>query len=372
MWMIIICALLAGAALSVIYLASRFAKFFVIFESIREKKKIRFAAGLVLVIVILFVAGAALGAINAAILILHLTVFWFICDAVGKLLEKKRGGEFKRYYTGMCAVGVTAAYLACGWYLSHHVWRTEYDISTDKPVGSLRVVLFADAHVGNTFDGEGLLARIKDIQEEQPDLVAVAGDFVDDDTSKEDMAAACRALGALKTTYGVYYVFGNHDKGYYGSEYRGYGADDLVAELEKNNVRVLEDETVLLDGRFCVIGRQDRSAGRTGEERASMEELTAGLDPHLYSIVLDHQPHDYDAQEAAGVDLVLSGHTHGGQLFPFHRMGEWLGIDAKSYGQEKRGNTNFVVTSGISDWAIQFKTGCKSEYVVVDVRQEGF
>ena len=95
--------------------------------------------------------------------------------------------------------------------------------------------------------------------------------------------------------------------------------------------------------------------------------MTEGLDPDKYSIVLDHQPSDFDAQAAAGADLVLSGHTHGGQLFPLHRMGQWLGIDDKSYGCEKRKNTTFIVTSGISDWAIQFKTGCKSEYVVIDV-----
>ena len=86
------------------------------------------------------------------------------------------------------------------------------------------------------------------------------------------------------------------------------------------------------------------------------------------SIVLDHQPHDYDAQTAAGVDLVLSGHTHGGQLFPVNYMGEWTGENDKTYGLEKREHTNFIVTSGISDWAIKFKTGCKSEYVVINIK----
>ena len=98
-----------------------------------------------------------------------------------------------------------------------------------------------------------------------------------------------------------------------------------------------------------------------------MQKLTENLDTSKYSIVLDHQPHDYDNQAAAKVDLVLSGHTHGGQFFPINYVGEWSGENDKTYGLETRDVTNFIVTSGISDWAIKFKTGCKSEYVVIDI-----
>ena len=87
-------------------------------------------------------------------------------------------------------------------------------------------------------------------------------------------------------------------------------------------------------------------------------------------IVIDHQPADYDNQTKTEVDLVLSGHTHGGQLFPFNRVGKWIGANDLIYGYEKRAKTDFIVTSGISDWAIKFKTGCRSEYVVIDVKQK--
>ena len=83
--------------------------------------------------------------------------------------------------------------------------------------------------------------------------------------------------------------------------------------------------------------------------------------------MLDHQPNDYQNQADAGVDLVLSGHTHGGQLFPLNKVGEWIGANDRTYGFEKRGQTNFIVTSGLSDWAIKFKTGTKSEFVVIDL-----
>ena len=136
---------------------------------------------------------------------------------------------------------------------------------------------------------------------------------------------------------------------------------------------MLQDENVLIDNRFYIIGRQDRSeemeVGR-GNGRASMAELTNDLDPEKFSIVIDHQPADYASQAEAGVDLVLSGHTHGGQLFPLMNIENLTGMtsDDRVYGYEKRDNTNFIVTSGISDWAIKFKTRCRSEYVVADIK----
>lgn len=368
MWAFIFGALLLGSVLSILYLAGRFARFALVRKAAGRRKVVRFLLGLLLTGLLAGCTQAFLGTFNAEICMIHLTVIWLICDGISKIAEKTRKKKFARYYAGGFAIGITVAYLACGWYLAHHVWRTPYTLDTDKQVGSLRIVQFADSHVGAIFDGEGFAEHMKAIQAENPDIVVVTGDYVDDDTSKEDMIAACRALGSLETTYGVYFVFGNHDRGYYGPAYRGYSGADLIAELEKNNVTVLQDETVLLDDRFYLIGRKDRSEEWGTNARASMEELSAGLDPDKYMIVLDHQPHDYDAQAAAGVDLVLSGHTHGGQLLPFNRMGQWLGLDDKAYGLEKRGPTNFIVTSGIADWTIQFKTGCKSEYVVVDVR----
>lgn len=368
MWALIFGSIILGTILSIIYLVSRFTRFSWVHKIAKERKRIRFLLGLVPVVLILLVTWLTMGFVNAMICIMHLMVIWLICDGISRIIEKRRNKDFTKYYAGLCAMGITVVYLACGWYLAYHVWRTEYTLATDKQVGNLRIVQFADSHVGTTFHGEGFAEQVKAMQSENPDIVVVTGDYVDDDTTKEDMIACCRALGTLETTYGVYYSFGNHDKGYYGSAYRGYSGEDLMAELEKNDVKVLQDETVLLDDRFYLIGRQDRSEEQRGSSRASMEELVSGLDPDKYSIVLDHQPHDYKAQAAVGVDLVLSGHTHGGQMLPINYVGEWTGENDKTYGLEKRENTNFIVTSGISDWAIKFKTGCRSEYVVIDIQ----
>ena len=128
---------------------------------------------------------------------------------------------------------------------------------------------------------------------------------------------------------------------------------------------ILEDESVLVGGRFVLVGRKDRS-NRT---HAEMAALAAGLDPARYTVVLDHQPNDYAAEAASGVDLVLSGHTHGGHIFPAGPIGLAMGANDRIWGTETRGATTFVVTSGISGWAIPFKTGTYSEFVVIDITE---
>ena len=136
-----------------------------------------------------------------------------------------------------------------------------------------------------------------------------------------------------------------------------------LAVTGAHGVTVLADESVPLGESFTLLGRRDRSM----RNRLDMPALTADLDRSRYSILLDHQPNDYANEAAAGVDLVLSGHTHGGHVLPAHLVDRIFHFNDRRYGTEVRGSTRFVVTSGISGWAIPFKTGCFSEYAVIDI-----
>ena len=194
----------------------------------------------------------------------------------------------------------------------------------------------------------------------------IAGDFVDDGTTRQQMVEACRALGSLQTTYGVYFAFGNHDKGYHDPAARGFTGDDLITELKKNNVKVLQDENTLIDNRFYIIGRKDFSEILRGNPRQSMNELLQGLNKEKFSIILDHQPNDYNNQTDAVCHMRSTCRVIGKNTL--NKVGEWIGANDKTYGYEKRKQTNFIVTSGLSDWAIKFKTGTKSEFVVIDIK----
>ncbi len=312
--------------------------------------------------VYLFVWALDLSVINLVLILLHLVVFWMLCDLGWWIAKKVRKKDPRCYYAGTAAIMLTLVYLGAGWFFAHHVFVKEYELTTEKELGKeLCIVQITDSHLSVTLDGEDFAREMEKVQAQNPDVVVITGDFVDDDSTKEDMLAACKALGKLKATYGVYFIYGNHDEGYFRSG--TFTAEELAKALTDNGVIILEDETVLIDDRFYLVGRKDRSS----RNRLSMEELTKDLDSSKYMVVLDHQPNDFDAEEQADSDLVLSGHTHGGHIFPTGLVGVWFAGNDLCYGKEVRGSSTFIVSSGISGWAMPFKTGCISEIVVIRV-----
>ena len=273
------------------------------------------------------------------IVVVHLALAFLLTNLIGRIAKRCKR-PLSADLCGAAAIALTA----------------------EKPLArDLRIVAIADSHLGITLNGARFTAEMQRIDALEPDLVVVVGDFVDDDSDRDDILAACRALGSLKTTYGVYFVFGNHDTGYFSG--RDFSTDDLMNALDENHVTVLRVESVLLDDSVYLIGRRDRSM----PDRRSASELMADLDPSRYCIFLDHQPNDYENKAAAGADLVLSGHTHGGHIFPAGQIGLLIGANDALYGLSQRGGTTFLVTSGISGWAIPIKTGSFSEFVVIDL-----
>lgn len=359
--------MLLAAVIGIIYLTSRFHRFSFM-QKLAEKHR---AVSWILSALAIAVIGGCWAFINVwsvIIVLIHLFIFWLGCDIVSAFITRITKKKPRKNYAGAAAIAITAVYLGIGWFLAHHVSVTQYSFYTNKDIGTdtLRIVEVADSHLGITLDGEKFAAQMERVSKTEPDVVLICGDFVDDDSSREDMIRSCEALGQLKTRFGVYFVFGNHDKGYY-QGYRDFTSDELREKLEENGVIILEDESVLVNDSFYIIGRQDRSEENHSPGRADMNSLTQELDGSKYAIVMDHQPNAYDEEAASGVDTVLSGHTHGGHIFPAGQIGLLIKANDRVYGTEQRGNTTFVVTSGISGWAIPFKTGTFSEFVIIDI-----
>ena len=360
MWYALIGSLALFSLAGAVYLVFRFHRFSPIKKLGERSKPLSWTVAVLPVALI--ACFNFVNTITMIVVMLHFVVGFAVCGTVGFIVGRIRKKKVNGDITGICALILVFVYLGAGWFLGHRVFETYYAFTTEKPVeGSIRIAVISDVHLGVTLDGEGFARLLDRIEEKEPDILVVVGDYVDDDSSKEDMVAACRALGEFKSTRGVYYVHGNHDRGYF--DKRDFTGEQLRTEFEKNGVTVLEATGVDLGNGYYLVGRNDRSM----RDRAPAEELTAGIGDEKYVIMLDHPPNDYDAEAASGADLVISGHTHGGQIIPAGAVGMMIGANDRRYGTERRGGTDFVVTSGVSGWAIPIKTGAISEYVIIDV-----
>ena len=367
MWYAIIGSLVAAFSAGIIYISFRSANFGFVKRIAGGRRWLARLICLGAFALIALALALLWNVMNALVCFVHLVLIWLICDIAVLVISKIRGKKRTGYLAGAFAVLICTAYLTYGWICAHHVRQTDYTFTTSEIKDNIRIVQITDSHIGATFDAAGFSEYIEEINALSPDVVVVTGDFVDDNTSRDDMLGGCEALGRLNTKYGVLFVYGNHDRGYYKESEKGWTNFELRQNLEANGVILLEDKAYDVGDSVCIIGRKDRYDEMRGSPRKSAAELMAETDKSKYVIMLDHQPHDFDAEAEAGADLVLCGHTHGGQFIPINHVGEWMGENCLRYGHEKRLDTDFIVSSGISNWTFKFKTGCFSEYVVIDI-----
>lgn len=287
----------------------------------------------------------------------HYFVFMGLTDIIFYIINKFRIKKITIH--SFIAFIFTTIYLGISLFLGLKVFTTNYSLTTEKTNKSLKIAMITDIHLSNVISGNSFKGYIEEIEEKNPDLLVIVGDFIDDETKKDDMIIACSALGNMKTKYGIYYVDGNHDKGYY-PKYRNFQFDEFRYELEKNNVKIINDDVTLINDDFYIIGRLDKSY----KNRKSMDELVSGLDDSKYKILLDHQPNDYE-EEKNKADLVLSGHTHGGNILPVNFI--VYNANDYTYGKKEIDNTTFIVSSGISEWGMPYNNVTIQEYVIIDI-----
>jgi predicted MPP superfamily phosphohydrolase len=220
-----------------------------------------------------------------------------------------------------------------------------------KELSGFRIVQLTDIHVGPTI-GRGFVEDlVRRANALEPDLVAITGDLVDG--TVPDLAPLVEPLRELRARHGVFFVTGNHE--YYS------GADAWVAHLRTLGIRVLRNERVSIerDGHaFDLVGVDDASA-RGRAHGPDLPRALAGRDPSRAVVLLAHQPKDVFEAAEHGVSLQLSGHTHGGQLFPFnffvHLQQPFVaGLD------EFRGTTIYV-SRGAGYWGPPMRVGAPPE-----------
>ncbi|MBI4956968.1 MAG: metallophosphoesterase, partial [Myxococcales bacterium] len=229
------------------------------------------------------------------------------------------------------------------------VRRVEVELARlPASLSGLRIVQLSDLHVGPTRGRSFVADVVARVNALAPDVVAITGDLVDG--SVERLRPHTAPLADLRARHGVFFVTGNHE--YYS------GADAWVRELERLGVRVLRNERVAILGpdgaALDLAGVDDWSAFGPGHGR-DLERALAGRDPRREVVLLAHQPKQVHEAAALGVGLQLSGHTHGGQIFPWTLF---VRLDQPTVaGLDRIGTTQIYTSRGTGYWGPPMRVG---------------
>ena len=270
---------------------------------------------------------------------------------------------------------------ACGIFHAKYIKTTSYDVIINKTIPectSMKVVLLADTHFG--YNAGVLHARelVRKINKQKPDLVCIAGDIFDNEYDAiRNPEKLEKTLRGIKSTYGVYACWGNHDlneeilAGFTFKHKDGDLSDIKDPRMKKflkdSNIHILKDESVLINDQFYVIGRKDASlTEKIHETRKAPAQLTEKLDRDKPIIMIDHQPKELQELADAGVDLDLCGHTHNGQTFPgnFTIKLMW----ENPCGLLSKDNMTNITTSGAGVWGPAMRIGTDSEICSINIQ----
>lgn len=264
---------------------------------------------------------------------------------------------------GLMVIAMTAGLTGYGIHNARTINRVSYTIQTNKdayPAG-ITIALISDLHLGAVNSENNLSRIVQGINDARPDIVCIAGDIFNDDLNAlRQPSQVIDLLRSIEAPYGVYACLGNHDGG---KTFR-----EMLRFLERSNIRLLNDEYVIVDDRLVICGRVDPSpiGGFGGLERKETADiiLPAGKLP---VVVMDHNPANIE-QYGNEVDLILSGHTHQGQIFPANLVTRSIFVVDYGHYQKDADSPHVIVTSGAGTWGMPMRIGTRNEIVSITLQ----
>ena len=278
---------------------------------------------------------------------------------------------------GSVVVACAVATCLYGIFNARNIKVNEYSVTVNKSCGSdkhLKAVLVADLHMGYAIGVDHITNMVEKINQQDADIVIIAGDIFDNSYDGMDDPEGIKAqLKSIKSKYGVYAVYGNHDineKILMGFTF-DWGGKQLHSEKMTNfmkecNIKLINDESVLINDEFYLVGRRDTDKPGTEDgTRTEISELTKDLDKTKPIFVLSHEPDELQKTADAGADIDFSGHTHDGQLFPGNLT---IGLFWENpCGMIKKDNMYSIVTSGVGVYGTFMRVGTDAEICSVDI-----
>jgi len=250
------------------------------------------------------------------------------------------------------------SYIAKGFYNGMKAPRIkEVDVVIDGLESPLSIVQITDLHIGKTLGKAFMDYVVKQINTLDADIVVITGDLVD--MPVEQIGDKLDSLRAIQSRLGVYYVPGNHE--YF------YGVNKIMEHIRTLGVQILSNRSIVINHTINLAGVMDMMGKRFDFEPPDLAKALLHVKPELPTILLSHQPKIVKEMNGAKIDLILSGHTHGGQIFPF---GLLVLLDqpylSGLYQHSKQ--TQVFVSNGAGYWGPAVRILAPSEIVKINLK----
>lgn len=299
--------------------------------------------------------------------LLYLLLFTLLADLI-LLIPKiiKLSFTTHRFFKGFVAIGIAAATIATciyGFVNARQIDHVSYTVNIDgkKDISDLNIVMISDLHLGAIGSESKLENTVSEINSLDPDVVCIAGDFFDSDFEAiRDPDAAQKALQKIDSTFGVYACLGNHDAGKSHAQMTNF--------LNKCDIKLLNEDYVVIDDRLVLVGRLDASpiGNYDGSSRKELSDFFTVNDAALPVVVMDHNPAHIDEYDNT-TDLILCGHTHKGQLFPANIITKLIYTVDYGHYQKDADSPHVIVSSGVGYWGVPMRVGTDCEIVSITV-----
>jgi predicted MPP superfamily phosphohydrolase len=259
--------------------------------------------------------------------------------------------------SALAVIGLTPAITAAGFFMARRVAAVRHvEVRVDGlPEGleGFTIAQITDIHVGPTIKGDFVQRIVERVNGLEADMVAITGDLVDG--SVRELAVHTAPLAHLRSRHGTYVVTGNHE--YYS------GAPAWIAELRRLGTRVLVNEHIVIEhdgAKLAVAGVTDYSAHHFDPgHRSDPHRALFGAPADAMKVLLAHQPRSAPQAQAAGAHLQLSGHTHGGQFWPWNHFVRLQ--QPFTAGLHRLGQMWIYISSGTGYWGPPMRFGIPSE-----------
>ena len=296
----------------------------------------------------------------SAFISIYLFMFFLILDLSTLILKIfiKNSLFFDNFflYGGFLCLGIVLFLTIYGFIKVQNIKTVNYEVKIKGFNEQYRIVLLSDLHIGHYIGARHIKKVVQAVNNLRGDIVLISGDLINYKNTNEcnEISTVSQILSELNSKEGTFAVVGNHDPDALDPEFQRF--------LKDSNIYLLEDD-IYSNDKLHILGRTTKL-----KPRMSIKQMKEKIHDNLPIFIMDHDPMGIKEAIDEDADLIMCGHTHKGQVFPFNLFVRFLYNKSEAYGISKSGKTYSVVSAGTGYFSMPMRLGSDCEVICIDIK----